>query len=46
MFNVMRGGIFDENYTIEKADFMAYIDQANHKVYFKKSPARQPGLTN
>ena len=39
MFNVMRGGIFDENYTIEKADFMAYIDQANHKVYFKKSPA-------
>ena len=39
MFNVMRGGIFDENYTIEKADFMAYMDQANHKVFFKKSPA-------
>ena len=39
MFNVMCGGIFDENYTIEKADFMAYIDQANHKVFFKKSPA-------
>lgn len=36
MFNIMRGGIFDENYTIERADFMAYIDRANHKVFFKK----------
>jgi len=36
MFNVMRGGIFDENYKIDKADFMAYIDRANHKVFFKK----------
>ena len=39
MFNIMRGGIFDENYTIERADFMAYIDRANHKVFFKKSEA-------
>jgi hypothetical protein len=37
MFNIMRGGIFDENYTIERADFMAYIDRANHKVFFKKA---------
>ena len=37
MFNIMRGGIFDENYAIERADFMAYIDRANHKVFFKKS---------
>jgi hypothetical protein len=37
MFNIMRGGIFDENYTIDRADFMAYIDRANHKVFFKKS---------
>lgn len=37
MFNVMRGGIFDENYKIERQDFMAYIDQANHKVFFKKA---------
>lgn len=37
MFNVMRGGIFDENYTIDRADFMAFIDKANHKVFFKKS---------
>jgi hypothetical protein len=36
MFNVMRGGIFDENYTIERNDFTAYINRANHKVYFKK----------
>ena len=36
MFNVMRGGIFDDNYKIDKADFMSYIDCANHKVFFKK----------
>ena len=41
MFNIMRGGIFDENYTIERADFMAYIDRANHKVFFKKSGLMQ-----
>ena len=39
MFNIMRGGIFDENYTIERADFMAYMDRANHKVFFKKAEA-------
>jgi len=37
MFNIMRGGIFDENYQIDRADFMAYIDRANHKVFFKKA---------
>ena len=37
MFNIMRGGIFDDNYNIEKKDFNAYIENANHKVYFKKS---------
>jgi hypothetical protein len=36
MFNVMRGGIFDENYTIEKADFIRYIKQANSEVYNEK----------
>ena len=35
MFNIMRGGIFDANYQIEKADFLPYIQQAN-KVEFKK----------
>lgn len=37
MFNVMRGGIFDENYTIEKADFVRYIKQANSEVYNEKT---------
>jgi len=37
MFNIMRGGIFDDNYTIGKEDFRKYIENANHKVYFKKS---------
>lgn len=37
MFNVMRGGIFDHNYSIDKKDFRAYLDKANHKVYFKKT---------
>ena len=37
MFNIMRGGIFDDNYTIEKEDFSKYLENANHKVYFKKS---------
>jgi len=38
MFNVMRGGIFDENYTIEKADFIQYIKQANSEVFNEKIP--------
>lgn len=33
MFNIMRGGIFDNNYQIEKADFTAYIANANRKVF-------------
>jgi hypothetical protein len=33
MFNIMRGGIFDDNYTIEKLDFVKYIANANKKVY-------------
>ena len=35
MFNIMRGGIFDANYQIEKADFLPYLQQAN-KVEFEK----------
>jgi hypothetical protein len=37
MFNIMRGGIFDHNYSIDKSDFSRYIERANHKVYFKKA---------
>ena len=28
MFNIMRGGIFDNNYNIEKADFSSYIEKS------------------
>ncbi|MDX2302764.1 MAG: hypothetical protein NW226_08180 [Microscillaceae bacterium] len=33
LFNIMRGGIFDNNYQIEKQDFNAYLQKANKKVY-------------
>ncbi|MEP5132501.1 MAG: hypothetical protein ABJQ64_08030, partial [Nonlabens ulvanivorans] len=33
MFNIMRGGIFDNNYAIEKDDFEEYLKAANRKVY-------------
>ena len=32
----MRGGIFDDNYQIEKADFVSYIETLNKKVYRHK----------
>lgn len=35
LFNTMRGGIFDNNYTIEKIDFVNYIAKAN-KILFKE----------
>lgn len=36
LFNIMRGGIFDFNYQIEKDDFIKYIANANKKVLKKK----------
>jgi hypothetical protein len=33
MFNIMRGGIFDDNYQIKKTDFAAYLAKANKKVF-------------
>lgn len=33
LFNIMRGGIFDDNYTIEKWDFNKYLEKANHEVF-------------
>ncbi|WP_033957934.1 hypothetical protein [Psychroserpens jangbogonensis] len=36
LFNIMRGGIFDDNYKIEKEDFAKYIAKANKKVAKKK----------
>ncbi|MFT5617031.1 MAG: hypothetical protein ACI85I_000247 [Arenicella sp.] len=32
LFNIMRGGIFDDNYQIEKDDFVKYLFKANKKV--------------
>ncbi|MDB4293021.1 hypothetical protein N9954_06385 [Maribacter sp.] len=36
LFNIMRGGIFDNNYQIEKADFIEYIEKANNQVFQQK----------
>ncbi|MBK7095513.1 MAG: hypothetical protein IPH57_10865 [Saprospiraceae bacterium] len=33
LFNIMRGGIFDNNYQIEKWDFNNYLKKANNKVF-------------
>lgn len=33
LFNIMRGGIFDHNYAIEKWDFRNYLKKANHSCY-------------
>ncbi len=35
LFNIMRGGIFDFNYQIEKWDFKKYLAKANKSVYQK-----------
>ncbi|MEL6846361.1 MAG: hypothetical protein AAFP02_24400, partial [Bacteroidota bacterium] len=32
LFNIMRGGIFDHNYQIEKWDFATYLTKANKEV--------------
>ena len=35
LFNIMRGGIFDDDYKIEKQDFTKYILKANKEVFNK-----------
>lgn len=37
LFNVMRGGIFDNNYQVQKADFIPFIKAFNTKVAKKNS---------
>jgi hypothetical protein len=32
MFNIMRGGVFDDNYRVKKADFVSYLSKANKGV--------------
>ncbi|WP_418604194.1 hypothetical protein [Hwangdonia sp.] len=36
LFNIMRGGIFDDDYNIEKQDFITYILKANKDVFNTK----------
>ncbi|MDP5105315.1 MAG: hypothetical protein NWQ31_04010, partial [Polaribacter sp.] len=36
LFNIMRGGIFDDNYTIEKEDFTTYLSKANKQLFAAK----------
>ncbi|WP_159950987.1 hypothetical protein [Polaribacter septentrionalilitoris] len=33
LFNIMRGGIFDDGYKIEKQDFKKYLKSANQQVF-------------
>ena len=37
LFNIMRGGIFDDNYQIEKTDFVTYLANANKEVSQRKN---------
>ncbi|QLG46215.1 hypothetical protein [Costertonia aggregata] len=36
LFNIMRGGIFDNNYQIEKLDFSKYVQKSNKNVHDRK----------
>jgi len=44
LFNIMRGGIFDDNYSIEKWDFENYLQNANSQVHstFQKKISELP----
>jgi hypothetical protein len=35
LFNIMRGGIFDHNYQVEKADLLDYLRKANIEIFEK-----------
>lgn len=35
MFNIMRGGIFDNNYQLEKDDLKAYVSKANQEIFVR-----------
>lgn len=41
LFNVMRGGIFDNNYEIAKSDFIKYLSKANKEIYSSLEKAIQ-----
>ncbi|MBT8235064.1 MAG: hypothetical protein KJO04_02630 [Bacteroidia bacterium] len=44
LFNIMRGGIFDDNYTIERWDLETYLLNANSNIYseFEKDISALP----
>jgi hypothetical protein len=44
LYNIMRGGIFDHNYDIERSDFISYLQKANTGVYkaFVKQVEKMP----
>ena len=44
LFNIMRGGLFDNNYQIEKSDLRTYFSKANQQVFerHKESIQRLP----
>ncbi len=44
LFNIMRGGIFDNNYIIEKKDFCAYLKNANPIVFSKNEQEKLPEI--
>ena len=41
LFNIMRGGIFDDNYQIERADFRDYLEKANSRVFAESEKVLQ-----
>lgn len=41
LFNIMRGGIFDNHYQVEKWDLMAYIQKANQAVFSRNEALLQ-----
>jgi len=46
LFNIMRGGVFTNNYTIETSDFLEYLSQINrfvakeHQAWLSKLPSK------
>lgn len=46
LFNIMRGGIFENNYQIDKTDFLKFIQTANrhllekHSAFFERLPSQ------
>ncbi|MFK7952381.1 MAG: hypothetical protein AB8B73_06010 [Ekhidna sp.] len=38
LFNIMRGGIFDEDYNVDKNDFLSYVKGTNFKLIDNQKP--------